>query len=147
MLSKFSVKRPYTVVVGVVLIIILGVVSFGNMTLDLLPSMNLPYAIVMTTYTGASPEEVEEVVTKPVEQTMAAVSNIKTIQSISNENASTGHIGVRTDNEHGLRYHRDERKPGSDPGILAGCSFESHYYEIKSRYDACTDCCSQCRWR
>ena len=73
MLSKFSVKRPYTVVVGVVLIIILGVVSFGNMTLDLLPSMNLPYAIVMTTYTGASPEEVEEVVTKPVEQTMAAV--------------------------------------------------------------------------
>ena len=49
MLSKFSVKRPYTVVVGVVLIIILGVVSFGNMTLDLLPSMNLPYAIVMTT--------------------------------------------------------------------------------------------------
>ena len=89
MLSKFSVKRPYTVVVGVVLIIILGVVSFGNMTLDLLPSMNLPYAIVMTTYTGASPEEVEEVVTKPVEQTMAAVSNIKTIQSISNENAST----------------------------------------------------------
>ncbi|MCI9341158.1 MAG: acriflavin resistance protein, partial [Dorea sp.] len=89
MLSKFSVKKPYTVVVGVVLIIILGVVSFGSMTVDLLPSMNLPYAIVMTTYIGASPEEVEEIVTKPVEQTMATVSNIKTIQSISNENAST----------------------------------------------------------
>ncbi len=89
MLSKFSVKKPYTVVVGVVLIIILGVVSFGNMTVDLLPSMNLPYAIVMTTYIGASPEEVEQIVTKPVEQTMATVSNIKTVQSISNENAST----------------------------------------------------------
>ncbi len=89
MLSKFSVKKPYTVVVGVVLIIILGVVSFGSMTVDLLPSMNLPYAIVMTTYIGASPEEVEEIVTKPVEQTMATVSNIKTVQSISNENAST----------------------------------------------------------
>ncbi len=89
MLSKFSVKRPYTVVVGVVLIIILGVVSFGNMTVDLLPSMNLPYAIVMTSYIGASPEEVEEIVTKPVEQTMATVSNIKTVQSVSNENAST----------------------------------------------------------
>lgn len=89
MLSKLSVKRPYTVVVGVVLIIILGIVSFQNMTVDLLPSMNLPYAIVATTYAGASPEEVEEVVTKPVEQTMATVSNIKTVQSISSENAST----------------------------------------------------------
>lgn len=89
MLSKFSVKKPYTVVVGIVLIIILGIVSFRDMTVDLLPSMNLPYAIVMTTYPGASPEEVEEIVTKPVEQTMATVSNIKNIQSISSENAST----------------------------------------------------------
>lgn len=46
MLSKLSVKKPYTIVVGVVLIIILGVVSFTNMTVDLLPSMNLPYALV-----------------------------------------------------------------------------------------------------
>ena len=89
MLSKLSVKKPYTVIVGIVLIIILGVVSFTNMTVDLLPSMNLPYALVMTTYPGASPEEVEEVVTKPVEQTMATVSNIKNIQSVSSENSST----------------------------------------------------------
>ncbi len=89
MLSKFSVKKPYTVVVGVVLIIILGVVSFTRMTVDLLPSMNMPYAIVMTTYPGASPEEVEEIVTRPVEQTMATVSNIKDIMSVSSENAST----------------------------------------------------------
>lgn len=89
MLSKFSVKKSYTVVVGIVLIIILGIVSFRDMTVDLLPSMNLPYAIVMTTYPGASPEEVEEIVTKPVEQTMATVSNIKNIQSVSSENAST----------------------------------------------------------
>ena len=80
MLSKFSVKKPYTVVVGVVLIIILGVVTFMNLTVDLLPNMNMPYAIVMTTYVGASPEEVEMTVTKPVEQSMATVSNIKNIQ-------------------------------------------------------------------
>ena len=49
MLSKFSVKKPYTVMVGVVLVLILGVVSFMNMTTDLLPSINLPYALVMTT--------------------------------------------------------------------------------------------------
>lgn len=89
MLSKFSVKKPYTVVVAVVLILILGFVSFDKMTVDLLPDMNLPYAVVMTTYAGASPEEVETTVTKPVEQAMATISNIKTVSSSSRENAST----------------------------------------------------------
>ncbi len=55
MLSKFSVKKPYTVVVGVVLILILGFVSFTKMTTDLLPNINLPYAIVLTTYPGGKP--------------------------------------------------------------------------------------------
>lgn len=89
MLSKLSVKKPYTVVVAVVLVIILGVVSFTNMTVDLLPSMNLPYALVITSYPGASPEEVEMTVTKPIEQRMATVSNIKNVSSSSRENAST----------------------------------------------------------
>lgn len=55
MLSKFSVKKPYTVLVGIVLILVLGIVSFQRMTTDLLPDMNLPYAIVITSYPGASP--------------------------------------------------------------------------------------------
>ena len=89
MLSRYSVKRPYTVLVGVVLILILGYVSFTRMQTDLLPDMTLPYAIVYTTYPGASPEEVETVVTRPVEQSMATISNIETIRSVSSENVST----------------------------------------------------------
>lgn len=88
MISRFSVKKPYTVVVAVVLIMILGVVSFGKMNTDLLPSMNLPYAIVMTTYPGASPETVETVVTRPVEQSMATVSDIENVSSQSSESMS-----------------------------------------------------------
>lgn len=88
MVSKFSVKKPYTVLVAVVLVIILGIVSFTKMTADLLPSINLPYVIVMTTYPGANPETVEMVVTKPVEQSMATVSNIENISSVSAENYS-----------------------------------------------------------
>ena len=57
MLSKFSVKKPYTVLVGVVLAIVLGIVSFTKMTTDLLPSMSLPYVIVMTTYPGNSSDK------------------------------------------------------------------------------------------
>lgn len=88
MISRSSVKKPYTVVVAVVLILILGVVSFGKMNTDLLPSMNLPYAIVMTTYSGASPETVEAVVTKPIEQSMATVTDIENVSSQSRENVS-----------------------------------------------------------
>lgn len=88
MLSKWSVKKPYTVVVAVMLVILLGVISFLNMTTDLLPSMNLPYAVVYTTFPGASPEKVETMVTKPVEQAMATMSSIKEINSISSENLS-----------------------------------------------------------
>ncbi len=88
MISKFSVKKPYTVLVGVVLAIVLGIVSFTRMTADLLPSISLPYVIVMTTYPGASPETVEMVVTQPVEAGMATVSNIEGISSVSSENYS-----------------------------------------------------------
>ncbi len=68
--------------------IVLGVVSFTKMTTDLLPNLSLPYVLVMTTYIGASPETVEMVVTKPVESSMATVSNIENISSISGENYS-----------------------------------------------------------
>ncbi len=88
MLSKFSVKKSYTVLVAVVLVLVLGVVSFTRMTTDLLPNISLPYAIVMTAYPGASPETVEMVVTKPVEASMATVSNIESISSVSSENYS-----------------------------------------------------------
>ena len=88
MLSKFSVKKSYTVLVGVVLAIVLGIVSFTKMTADLLPNISLPYVLVMTTYPGANPETVEMVVTQPIEASMATVSNIESISSVSGENYS-----------------------------------------------------------
>ena len=88
LLSKFSVKKPYTVLVAVVLVIVLGVVSLTRMTTDLLPDMNLPYAIIITTDVGASPEEVEKDVTAPIEAAMATTSNIKSVSSSSSNNYS-----------------------------------------------------------
>lgn len=88
MFAKFSVKKPLTVFVAVVLVIILGFVSFTNMTPDLLPSINLPYALVITSYPGATPEEVESRVTKPMEKAMASLENISDVSSVSAENMS-----------------------------------------------------------
>ena len=88
MILKYSVKRPYTVLVAVVLVIVLGVVSLTRMTTDLLPAMNLPYVIVVTTDVGASPEEVEKDVTSPIEAAMATTSNINNVSSMSYDNYS-----------------------------------------------------------
>ncbi len=88
MLSKFSVKKPMTIFVSVIAVIIVGVVALTSMTPDLLPNINLPYVIVMTTYPGASPEQVEEVVTKPLEQSLATIDKLSNISSQSSENFS-----------------------------------------------------------
>lgn len=88
MLGKYSVKKPYTVIVGVILIIVLGVISFTHMTTDLLPSMNFPYVIVYTTYIGATPEQVEEEITRPMESSFATLTDVKNIQSTSSDNLS-----------------------------------------------------------
>ncbi|WP_026255046.1 efflux RND transporter permease subunit [Terrisporobacter glycolicus] len=88
LLPKFSVRKPLTVFVSVVMVLMLGFVSFTKMTPDLLPSIDLPYVIAMTTYPGSSPEKIETTVTKPIEQAVSTTSGIKNVTSVSNENYS-----------------------------------------------------------
>ena len=88
MLSKFSVRKPFTVLVAVVIVIVFGVISFTKMTPDLFPNINTPYVIVMTTYPGASPEEAEVEITEPMEQQLATLANIKNVTSVSASNYS-----------------------------------------------------------
>lgn len=88
MLSKFSVRKPFTVLVAVVIVIVFGVISFTKMTPDLFPNINTPYVIVMTTYPGASPEEAELRITEPMEQQLATLANIKNVTSVSASNYS-----------------------------------------------------------
>lgn len=87
-MSKFSVKKPYTIFVAVVAIIVLGIVSYTKMTPDLMPNMNLPYVLVITTYPGATPEKVELEVSRPLEQSFATLDKIKNVVSTSSENYS-----------------------------------------------------------
>lgn len=88
MFARFSVKKPYTVLVGVILVIVLGVVSVTRMVADLLPNMSFPYVVVVTTDPGASPEEVEMDVSAPIEAALASTTNIKGIRSVSNNSYS-----------------------------------------------------------
>ena len=87
-MAGFSVKKPLTVFVAVLAVIVLGVVAYLRMTPDLLPNMDFPYVIIVTSDPGASPEAVEQTITKPVEQSMATLDKIKEVTSTSQDSVS-----------------------------------------------------------
>lgn len=87
-MTKFCVKKPYLIVVAVVIVLVIGFVSLTNMKTDLLPNMELPYMVVITTEPGAAPEKVENDVTKSVESVLGTVSGVKRVTSSSAENYS-----------------------------------------------------------
>ena len=87
-MPKFSVKKPLTVIVAVLAIVVLGVVAYLKMTPDLMPNMDFPYVILVTTDPGASPETVEADITKPLEQSMATLDRIKNVTSSSMDSVS-----------------------------------------------------------
>ena len=88
MFAEFSVNRPYTIIVGLIIVLILGAMSVYNTTTDLLPNINLPYAVIITAYPGASPELIELGVTRPIEQSMFTLGNIQNVYSMSANNVS-----------------------------------------------------------
>ncbi len=84
-MSSYSVKKPITVLMGILIIIVLGVFSVTKLPLTLFPDINLPYIVTITTYEGATPEEVEMGVAKPIESAVSTIGNFKEVQSMSNE--------------------------------------------------------------
>lgn len=88
-MTKLSVKRPFLVLVGVIMVIVLGIVAFTKMKTDLLPSINMPYIMVITTYPGAAPEKVESDVTVTLEDALGTITGVENVVSSSAENYST----------------------------------------------------------
>ena len=88
-LANFSVNRPVAIIMIVLAVMLIGAVSLSGLYVDLLPEMNLPIAIVMTGYTGSAPQEVENMISKPLEEVLGTVGNIKNISSISSLGNST----------------------------------------------------------
>lgn len=87
-MAKFSVKKPLTVFVVVLAVVVLGVVAYLRMTPDLLPNMDFSYVVIVTADPGASPESVEEEITRPMEQSMATLDQIKEVTSTSQNSVS-----------------------------------------------------------
>ena len=93
-MTKFFVKKPYFVLVTVIIVLVIGFVSLGEMQTDLLPKMELPYMAVITTEVGASPEKVESDVVKPMESTLGTI-NAENGFSTSTSANNYGNVDVR----------------------------------------------------
>jgi HAE1 family hydrophobic/amphiphilic exporter-1 len=87
-LSDIAVNRPVTTVVVFIAIVVLGVYSLGRLAIDLIPDISFPVIHIFSEYPGVAPEEVEENLTKVLENAVAAASNVKKIRSESQEGAS-----------------------------------------------------------
>ena len=87
-LARFSVYRPVTVLMGMLAVLVLGVISWSQLKMDLLPDITFPVIAVVTVYPGVGPQEVEEYVTKPIEDQCGLVKNLKHLSSVSQEGVS-----------------------------------------------------------
>ncbi|PAV31324.1 acriflavin resistance protein [Virgibacillus profundi] len=87
-LVNTSVKRPVGVIMIVLAIIALGIVSMRSLTIDLFPKIDLPVAVVATSYQDAAPQEVENLISRPIESAVSTVEGIETVQSQSQSGSS-----------------------------------------------------------
>ena len=87
-LSRLAVKRPVTITMIVLIIVLLGAISLVGLPIDLFPEIEVPVAIVSTSYMGAGPQEIENLITKQIEGAVATVENIDNVSSISSEGKS-----------------------------------------------------------
>jgi HAE1 family hydrophobic/amphiphilic exporter-1 len=87
-LPKFSVDKPVTITMMVLIMVVFGFFSLTRLGLDLLPDIDFPVVSVITSYSGVTSEDIEDVLTKPIEDVVATVKDVKTIKSTSQEGAS-----------------------------------------------------------
>jgi HAE1 family hydrophobic/amphiphilic exporter-1 len=127
-ISNLSIRRPVFATMVIVSFMVLGIVSMTRLGIDLFPDVNFPFVNVTVVYPGASPEEVETLVTKPIEDAVAGISGVKRIESDSRESLSRVGIELRLETDPqaaaaevrekvaGIRYRLP--KDVEDPTIL-----------------------------
>ncbi len=86
--TRFCVQRPVFTTMAALIVVILGGISLSRLPVDLMPDITMPTLSITTTYENASPEEVEELITRPVEEAMAAVPGVEDVTSVSGEGSS-----------------------------------------------------------
>ncbi|MCJ7682623.1 MAG: efflux RND transporter permease subunit, partial [Candidatus Aminicenantes bacterium] len=91
-LPEFSIKRPVTVIVGMLIFVTIGIISIIKLPLEMMPDTSFPGLMVQVPYTSSSPEEVERIITRPLEDMLATVNNLESMSSTSSASSSSIHM-------------------------------------------------------
>ncbi len=83
-MSSYSVRKPITVLMGILIVMVLGIFSVTKLPLTLFPEIELPFVVTITDYVGASPEDVERDIAAPIESTVSTIGNFQEVSSIWN---------------------------------------------------------------
>ncbi len=120
--ARFSIERPVTTLMFFTAIILLGVVSFSHLSIDLLPSISYPRLSVITQYPGVAPEEVEMLVTVPLETSVSRIPGLRRVESVSREGFSFLSLEFTwgTDMDFAL-LHTRERLDSAADSLPEGC--------------------------
>ena len=142
-ITSFSIKRPVTIFMAIITILMFGVVSFFKLNVDMLPSFNLPMLMVVTSYPGAGPSEIESIITDPFESILLTTTNIENINSVSSEGSSMIMLEFKEDTDMDfasieVREKIDMIKP------LLPYTYIYYCYENESKYDAYNELWYKC---
>ncbi|UID83032.1 efflux RND transporter permease subunit [Leptospira interrogans] len=109
-IAHLSIKRPIFICSIVLLMLLTGWVAMGRMGVDLFPDVNIPVVSVATIYPGAGPEEIEELISKPLEEELSSISGLKKISSRNQEGVSVvfGEFTLDTDIKYAEQQFRDK---------------------------------------
>ena len=109
-ITKLILRRPVSTFLAVLSLLFFGFIAFTTMKMELLPDMNFPYMIVSTVYPGASPEDIDELVSKPIEEEVSLLSDVEEVQSRSLENVSMVIIRYRYGTNMDRAYDKLKKK-------------------------------------
>lgn len=111
-IARLSIKRPIFITCIVILIMVMGIIGFNRLGIDLLPPIDFPVVMVYTVYSGASPEEIEKLITKPIEEQVSTIAGINRISSRNMDGVSV--VIVEFDFDMDIRYAEQKMREKVD---------------------------------
>ena len=129
-ITKLILRRPVSTFLAVLSLLFFGFIAFTTMKMELLPDMNFPYMIVSTVYPGASPEDIDELVSKPIEEEVSLLSDVEEVQSRSMENVSMVIVRYRYGTNMDRAYDKLKKKLDVLKGNLPDDAEDPDYIEF-----------------
>lgn len=120
-ITEFVLRRPVTTFLVVISLIFFGITSLVNQKMELMSDIDMPMMIITTTYAGASPEDVDKLVTKPIEDAVAVLSDVKEVTSQSSENFGMTIVQYQYGTDMDQAYDDLEEKDGLREVQSSGC--------------------------